>query len=92
MPDIKKGPQIAALAMKGAACSVEQALEDAKDTARKPFQGSTDEAASKARAAEAAIKEAVREIKAPALEQVALQAAATHLDTALWKAVQDVTQ
>jgi hypothetical protein len=53
MPDIKKARDGAAQLVKDSTASLEKELENAKDTARKPFQGAAEDAASKAAGAAA---------------------------------------
>ncbi|GFF22961.1 hypothetical protein IFM46972_00516 [Aspergillus udagawae] len=93
MPDIKKARDGAAQLVKDSTASLEKELENAKDTARKPFQGAAEDAASKAAGAAALIANLVSEVKAAATaeEPVAIALAAEQVDEAMRKAVQDAT-
>ncbi|GIC88157.1 uncharacterized protein Aud_004548 [Aspergillus udagawae] len=93
MWDIKKAREGAAQFVKDSVASPEKELENAKDTARKPFQGAAGDAASKAMAAAALIANLVLEVKAAATaeEPAAIALAAEQVDEAMQKAVQDAT-
>ncbi|EAW24044.1 uncharacterized protein NFIA_036160 [Aspergillus fischeri NRRL 181] len=73
MLDIKTARHTASQYMKDETHSEVKAVEDAKDTARKPFPGSAEDAASKARVAAAEITEAVRRLKTVWQMQLKLQ-------------------
>jgi flagellar biosynthesis/type III secretory pathway protein FliH len=92
--DIRKAPEGAAQFVKDSTAPLEKDLENAKDTARKPFQGTTEDAASQARAAAGLIANLVSEIKTVATTegQVAIKDAADQVDKAMQMAVQGAAE
>jgi ElaB/YqjD/DUF883 family membrane-anchored ribosome-binding protein len=94
LPTIKKALKDATQMVKGSLTSMENELEDAKNTAQKPFQGNADVAATAAQKLENHIANLVSEIRSEgkSIGEVAIGDTTRKIDEAMQKAVQDATQ